>query len=149
MTVDHLLKDFVVVIEIPVAWGEMDSLQHVNNMYYFRYFESVRTVYLEKVNVWKLWEETNIGAILGSAQCRFKSPLTYPDVISIGARVSKVEEDRFVMEFRVVSQKQQKIVAEGEGLIVSYDYVNKRKTRLLEEVRTRILELENYRVQVD
>jgi acyl-CoA thioester hydrolase len=33
------LADYPVVVEIPVAWGEMDAYGHVNNIVYFRYFE--------------------------------------------------------------------------------------------------------------
>ena len=36
------VADYPVVIEIPVAWGEMDAYGHVNNIVYFRYFESAR-----------------------------------------------------------------------------------------------------------
>lgn len=34
--IGELLKDYPVVVSIPVAWGEMDALQHVNNIVYFR-----------------------------------------------------------------------------------------------------------------
>ncbi len=48
---DTLLKDFPVVTEIRVAWGEMDALQHVNNVVYFRYFETARLDYFEAINL--------------------------------------------------------------------------------------------------
>ena len=38
----EILKLYSVTIETPVAWGEMDAFQHVNNIVYFRYFESAR-----------------------------------------------------------------------------------------------------------
>jgi acyl-CoA thioester hydrolase len=41
------LEGYPVVIYIPVAWGEMDSFQHVNTIVYFRYFESARILYSE------------------------------------------------------------------------------------------------------
>ena len=37
-----LLADFPVTVEIPVAWGDMDAMGHVNNVVYFRYFETAR-----------------------------------------------------------------------------------------------------------
>jgi acyl-CoA thioesterase FadM len=43
-----LLAGYPVVIEIPVAWGEMDAFQHVNNVAYIRYFESGRIAYFER-----------------------------------------------------------------------------------------------------
>jgi len=43
----ELLKTFPIVTKIPVIWGDMDSFQHVNNVIYFRYFESARIQYFE------------------------------------------------------------------------------------------------------
>jgi acyl-CoA thioester hydrolase len=131
-----------VVIEIPVAWGEMDSLRHVNNVAFFRYFESARAAYFEKLGLWEYMSQTGIGAILSSIQCRFKIPLTYPDTLSVGVRVSRIEEDRFVMQHYVASHKVGAIAAEGEGVIVSYNYRENRKTSLPEEVKRRIQALE-------
>ena len=37
-----LLADLPVRVKIPVAWGDLDALQHVNNTVYFRWFETVR-----------------------------------------------------------------------------------------------------------
>lgn len=36
-------------MQIPVRWGDMDSLGHVNNAMYFRYFETVRMEWFEKL----------------------------------------------------------------------------------------------------
>ena len=48
---DELLAHCPVVIEVPVAWGEMDSFQHVNNIVYLRYFESARIAYFERLSL--------------------------------------------------------------------------------------------------
>ena len=94
----ELLETYPVVIETPVAWGEMDSLRHVNNTVYFRYFESARMAYFDRLGLWDYMDETGVGPILASTGCRFRVPLTYPDTVSIGARVAEVEGDRFVMK---------------------------------------------------
>jgi acyl-CoA thioester hydrolase len=134
----ELLKAYPVVIEIPVAWGEMDSLGHVNNIIYFRYFESARMAYFDRVGFWRYMEETSVGPILASTQCRFRLPLEYPDTVSVGARVSEVGEDRFPMEYLIVSHRHARVAAEGVGLIVAYDYREKRKAALPGEIRKRI-----------
>jgi len=139
----ELLKDCPVVIETPVAWGEMDSLQHVNNIIYFRYFESARMAYFNRLDLWSYMNETGVGPILAATQCKFRIPLTYPDTVSLGASVTKIEADRFLMKYIVVSHEHQKIAAEGEGLIVAYDYREKKKTLLPPELRNRIESLEN------
>lgn len=139
----ELLAAYPVVIEIPVAWGEMDSFGHVNNTVYFRYFESARMTYFREMDFWNYMETTGIGPILASTQCKFKIPLTYPDSVSVGARASAVEADRFMMQYLVVSHQHRKVAAEGEGLIVSYDYREKKRTPLPGELKERIVQLES------
>ena len=139
---EELLKAYPVVIELPVAWGEMDALRHVNNIVYFRYFESGRMAYFTRLGVWEYMNETGVGPILASTACKFKLPLTYPDTVSVGTRVSEIEADRFVMRYVVVSHGHAKAAAEGEGLIVSYDYRALRKAPLPDEMKRRIERLE-------
>jgi acyl-CoA thioester hydrolase len=136
------LAGFPVVIDIPVAWGEMDALRHVNNIVYFRYFESARIAYFEKLRLWEFMNQTGVGPILASIQCKFKIPLTYPDTVSVGTRIPSIEQDRFVMEYRAVSHKSQAVAAEGESVVVSYNYRESKKTPLPEEMKQRILTLE-------
>lgn len=140
---EELLQEFPVVVELPVVWGEMDARQHVNNTVYFRYFESARTVYFDRLGVWAMIGEVGVGVILASINCRFRLPLTFPDTISVGVRVVNLEEDRFTVEHRVVSHRHQKIAAEGNGVLVAYDYNQLKKTSLPESLRQRIHELED------
>lgn len=137
----ELLKDFPVVLEASIAWGEMDAYQHVNNVVYFRYFENVRIVCFDQLRMMEHKEQSDIGPILASTQCRFKIPLTYPDTISIGSKIEKLEEDRFIMKYLVVSHRLQKVAAEGEGLVVFFNYKENRKAPIPEELKQRILHM--------
>lgn len=139
---DNLLKHCPVVIETPVAWGEMDAFRHLNNTAYFRYFESGRIAYFERLDLLEYMEATGVGPILASTTCRFRIPLTYPDKVSIGTRVSAIEDDRFTMEYYVVSHKHEKVAAEGSGLIVCFDYKQNKKTTVPAELKQRIETLE-------
>lgn len=139
---EALLTDYPVVIEIPIAWGDMDAFQHVNNVRYFRFFESARIAYFEKLAFMQVMDETGVGPILASTQCRFRVPLTYPDSIRVGARVVEVGLDRFSMHYRVVSRQHSKVAAEGEGLVITFDYRNQCKHPLPEVLRRRIASLE-------
>lgn len=136
------LKDYPITIEIPIAWGEMDAFQHVNNVVYFRYFESARIAYFKAIDMMKIMKTTGVGPILASTQCRFKLPLTYPDTVTVGCRVSSIEEDRFLMEYLVVSHNHQAIAAKGEGLIVSFNYQENKKAALPASVKDKIQMLE-------
>jgi acyl-CoA thioester hydrolase len=137
------LVSFPVVITIPLAWGEMDAFQHLNNSVYFRYFESARIAYFERLEFMEHMQATGVGPILASTQCRFRIPLTYPDTVLVGAKIADIGDDRFVMRYAVVSQRLQKLAAEGEGVIVSFDYRANRKAPLPEVIRQRIAAIES------
>lgn len=143
----ELLLDYPVTIEIPVVWGEMDAFQHVNNIVYFRYFESARISYFEKLDYMKFLEEIGVGPILASTQCNFKIPLTYPDRVTVGAKVETIEDERFTMKHIVVSHNHKKIAALGEGTIVSFNYRENKKTKIPDEIRNRIMNIEKDKTQ--
>ena len=139
---DHLIK-FPVSIDIPIRWGDMDAFQHVNNTIYFRYFETVRVAYLERLGVAGFMGIESVGPIIASINCRFRFPLTYPDTAVTGVRVTQMENDRFVMEHRLVSQRHGAVAAEGTATVVTYDFAAACKAVIPDEVRKRILHLES------
>ena len=91
------LTGFPVELSCPVAWGQMDAFEHVNNVVYFRYFEDARIAYFRQVGMLEYMESAGEGPILASTQCRFRIPLTYPDQVTIGACVREMGPDRFNM----------------------------------------------------
>jgi len=137
-----LLAGFPVVVELPVVWGEMDSYRHVNNAVYFRYFESARLEYFRRLGWFEYEQQTGIGPILAATSARFRKALTYPDTITVAARIATIEEDRFLMEYRLVSHRLDAVAADGQGTIVSFHYAQGKKVPLPEELRRRIAELE-------
>jgi acyl-CoA thioester hydrolase len=136
---NELLEGYPVVIEVPVAWGEMDAFGHVNNIVYFRYFESARIAYLDAIG---FRGGPDGGPILASTQCRFRRALEYPDRVHVGARTTRLEMDRFTMDYVIVSERMQEIAAHGGGIVVAYDYERRCTTVLPPAVRSRILRLD-------
>lgn len=136
------LSGFSVVIEIPVAWGDMDSFGHVNNTVFFRYFESARIAWLERIE-FRGSGADGIGPILASTQCRFRQPLTYPDTVTVGARATGLQADRFTHEYVMVSRKSGQVAAHGGGIIVAYDYQQGSKCAIPAAVRARIEALDS------
>jgi acyl-CoA thioester hydrolase len=137
-----LLTGYPVVVETPVAWGDMDSYRHVNNVVYFRYFENARLEYFRRLGWFEYEQETGIGPILHSTQARFRIPLTYPDTVSAGARIASIQDDRFTMSYSLVSHRLRAVAAEGQGVIVSFHYTDGKKVPLPDELKRRIAELE-------
>ena len=138
----ELLRSFPVVAEIPVICGDMDSFQHVNNVIYFRYFESARIQYFEAVGLMDIVEKLGVGPILGSTSCRYRTPLTYPDTVYVGAKITEMHEKRFTMEYLIVSEQHPETVAEGSGVVICYNYQKNQSTQIPEVVHHAIEKLE-------
>ena len=135
---EELRREFPVVVEIAVAWSEMDALQHVNNTVFFRYFEEARIAFLRRITLVDDLRHEGVGPILASTHCRFRRPVVYPDRVHVGARTVRVEEDRFTMEYRLVSERLGEVAAEGGAVVVAYDYRAGRKAPLPAPVREAI-----------
>ena len=139
---NKLLSDFAFQSDMEVEWGDMDALQHVNNVEYFKYFQNARIAYFEKNNSNNLFSESRISTILASTQCKFIYPLFYPDTISVGSRVESMANDYFTMKYAVISHKNQRLVAIGDAKVVMFDYAKNSKTPIPKEIKKRIIEFE-------
>ena len=133
------MEGFRVVIDWPIAWGDMDAFAHVNNTVYFRLFESARMAYLARIDF--SGTAGTAGPILAETRCRFRRPITYPETVRVGARVSEVGEDRFLMQYRIETSEGA-LAAEGEGLVVAFDYTTNDKIPVPVAVRAAIRALD-------
>ena len=139
---NELLKDFTLVVDLNIEWGDMDALQHVNNIEYFKYFQAARIAYFEKIDSKSVMGETRVSSILASTQCKFIYPLAYPDSISVGVRVDSMADQYFTMKYAVVSHKHKRLAAIGDAKVVVFDYVNNKKVSIPDEIRKTIIDLE-------
>jgi len=61
---------------IPIRWGDMDAMGHVNNTLYFRYLEIIRLDWFRSVGF--NLDPRGEGALIINAFCTFHRQLTYP-----------------------------------------------------------------------
>ncbi|MBW8184970.1 acyl-CoA thioesterase [Shewanella nanhaiensis] len=127
---DDFIKQYPIYTEIPVAWGEMDALQHVNNVVYFRYFESARIDFFNQINLFSELQTANIGPVLADNHARYKRPVTYPDTLLVGVTISDVQSDRFMMHYTAFSQAQQAVTTLGSSLVVMFNFKTGKKSKL-------------------
>jgi acyl-CoA thioester hydrolase len=72
-------KKLVFETNIPIRWGDMDVMQHVNNAAYFRYFETVRTDWFYSINAAP--NPNGAGPVIVNAFCNFIKQLEYPGIV--------------------------------------------------------------------
>ncbi len=61
---------------IPIRWGDMDAMGHVNNTIYFRYFETVRIEWFDRIGCKP--DPKGQGPVIVNAFCNFIRQLEYP-----------------------------------------------------------------------
>jgi acyl-CoA thioester hydrolase len=75
-------RRLVHVESIPVRWGDMDAMGHVNNTVYFRYMEQARIAWFESlVPRADAWGEVSI--VIVNASCNFRRPINYPGTVEV------------------------------------------------------------------
>lgn len=136
------LEGFPVIIELPVLWGDMDAFAHVNNTRFFRYFESARIAYIERLGLREVMEATGVGPILAETSCKYITPLTYPDTISVGCMTRELNDSEVYQEYLIQSHKAQKTAALGTAKIVAFDFNTLERTVFPEDIRHKIREME-------
>lgn len=141
LSLRDFLKKYPVISKMTVKWGEQDAYQHVNNTVYFKYQEVARLRYfaviLNQINPGEFDTKsfsngTGIGPIMSDTYCTFKVPLTVPDKLLVGSTIAKddLHKDRYKLSHSIWSISHNRVVAEGYGTVVSYDFKNKKSVEI-------------------
>ncbi len=83
---DHRIR--VYTSRIPVRWGDMDALGHVNNTVYFRFAEQVRIEWLESLGIKDIVNADN-GPVIINVSCTFFKPISYPAIVDLAMSIAK------------------------------------------------------------
>ncbi|WP_298923916.1 thioesterase family protein [uncultured Ramlibacter sp.] len=79
-------KKFVYEMVIPIRWGDMDAMGHVNNTIYFRYLEIARLEWLRSIGI--ALDPRGEGLVIINAFCTFHRQFEFPGDILVKMYVS-------------------------------------------------------------
>ena len=88
---DH--KTLVHTITVPIRWGDMDALGHVNNIMYFRYMEIGRIAWLNQCG-FRL-DPTSSTFVVANVFCNFLKQFEYPGDVVVNTFVGTVGRSSF------------------------------------------------------
>lgn len=74
-------KKFVFEMTIPIRWGDMDAMGHLNNGTYFRYLETVRIDWMYSIGA--VPDAQGEGPVIVNAFCNFYQQLVYPGDVRV------------------------------------------------------------------
>jgi acyl-CoA thioester hydrolase len=130
------LSDRILVFElgIPIRWGDMDAMGHVNNTVYFRYMEQVRISWFDSLGFRP--EPSGEGPLIVNASCTFARELRYPGTVIcrqyVGA-IGRSSVETYIDMLR--SDDPDTIYASGAAKVVWVDYAKKKSAPLPEAAR--------------
>lgn len=78
---------------IPIRWGDMDAMGHVNNTIYFRFMEIVRIEWLHSLGGPP--DPQGTGPVIVNAFCNFLKQLEYPGDVLARHYVAKAGRTSF------------------------------------------------------
>lgn len=104
---------------MPVRWGDLDALNHVNNTVYFRFFEEARVQLFAMAGIVL---PSSRGSVLAHASCDFLRPLTYPATVVVSLVVLRVGRSSMELETLIERQDEPGVVyAKGRNVMVGTD----------------------------
>jgi len=68
-------------LTIPVMWGDLDALGHVNNTRFLGYIEELRIVWFNSLGGG--WMTDRLSPIVANINCNFRRPIHWPATISV------------------------------------------------------------------
>lgn len=140
-SMDPKPEDFSVKITIPIQWGDQDAFGHVNNIHFLRWFESARIEYLRQCNA-RISNES-VGPILASVNCDYRKQVLFPDEVIVSATVNKIGDSSITIQHYMWSRQQSALVAEGQSIVVMFDYQAQKTVPVSDEIRLRIEQIES------
>jgi acyl-CoA thioester hydrolase len=119
---------------VPMRWGEMDALGHMNNVAYFRYFEQARISWFDSLQI--AYRPGLEGPILGTITCKFIKPAIYPLELEITTRAGDARRSSFRMWHEMYrADDPSERYAEAEAVMVWIDIADGRSRPLPDWLR--------------
>ncbi|MBI3524845.1 MAG: acyl-CoA thioesterase [Betaproteobacteria bacterium] len=113
---DHPHK-LVFTLRIPIRWGDMDAMGHVNNTVYFRYAEQARIEWIESLG-FPARQEHDQSPVIVNASCTFLIPLTYPGTVEVRTYTGSAGRSSLPTFFDLRPLGDDRVHAEGAAKIV-------------------------------
>jgi acyl-CoA thioester hydrolase len=124
-------------LRMPIRWGDMDAMGHVNNTVYFRYFEQARIAWFEAMDCPP--DPAGVGPVIISAHCTFLRQLRYPGDIEVDTLVGEFGRSSFhtIHQIRRVDDPSI-LMAEGGAKVVWVDQRVEKAVPLPESIKVQL-----------
>lgn len=130
-------RKFVHRMRMPIRWGDMDAMGHVNNTAYFRYLEQARIEWFREAGCDP--DPLGDGPVIVNARCSFLRQLKYPGEIEVLTFVGPPGRSSFETyhEIRRVDQPEV-LSAEGGAKVVWVNFPEEKSRPLPDRIKQQL-----------
>jgi acyl-CoA thioester hydrolase len=135
-----------------IRFGDLDAMRHLNNVVFLRYFETARINYLNSLSdehdpvtpvssprprkLGQVDDVTGFGFIFASCHIDYRSPGHFDEEVAIRVRPAEIGTKSLKLEFEM--RVGERVLAEGYGVLVGYDYESGQTVALPEALKLRL-----------
>jgi len=136
-------SDFRFHHKLRVRFAETDLQGIVFNGNYMTYYDVAQAEYFREIGLrFQDLVASGTDTVLARMTLEFKSPARFDDILEIHARVSKIGNTSFTMEFEIHPENEDRLVGAATALYVCVDPATLRPTRVPDDLRDRMGRLE-------
>jgi acyl-CoA thioester hydrolase len=126
-----------------VEYGETDGQGRVFYANYLLFFDRGRVAYWERAGL-SQDEIRHIeqGTVIAEVHCTYRAPASFYDVVSVHTRVARVGRSSLRMEFAVINDSTDVLMAEGHATLVNVDLRTNRAVPFADALKAKVRALE-------
>ena len=122
---------------MPTRWNDNDVYGHVNNSVYYFFFDTLVNCWLMDNDLLEIGKSETVGLVVETS-CNFFAPITYPDMVHGGLRVSKIGSSSVTYEIGLFRNDDDQCAAKGHFVHVYVDEKTRRPVKLSDEMRVKL-----------
>jgi len=117
-----MLEGFPLITRFSIPFADVDMMQHVNNVAYIRWCETLRAEYFAQVMQTAINSER--GMIQANINFTYEKELRYRENVAAGIRISRVGTKSWDFGYEIWSETHNRRAAHGTTTVVAFDFIN-------------------------
>jgi len=121
---------------MPIRWGDLDAMGHVNNTVYFRYMEQARISWIDTLLPRVAGRAASI--VIANASCNFRRAMGYPGTVEVRVFIGKLGGSSLPTHYELRVDEDPVLYADGDATVVFIDAEKQTPVRIPDDVRRQL-----------